>query len=221
MINWDRFPALPMWPRKGNFDNVMVTQQGSECTLVFIDQAVMLLTEARDRLEYFHALRGFVEEVASACDGAAGIGGDAGGMQRLRNAVRSQVPLWTGDKAKDAEIYERFMVKPDSVPGVELEDDTCGFLLEGLSEVFSRARALRMEFAKKRVQLSARCRELFADTGVQWQGHDFGHHKVDAEQWAKLSARIEACLDFVYACLGVVESEDICKGLVSGYHAGL
>ena len=77
MNNWDRFPALPGWPRKGNLGNVLVVQNksgdgdddddnGDATDLVFIDQSASLLTEATDRVAYFHALRRFVEEVSAA-----------------------------------------------------------------------------------------------------------------------------------------------------------
>ena len=200
MNNWDRFPALSMWPRKGNLDNVLISKRQTSGThdLVFIDQAVILLTDAKDRLKYFHALRSFVEEVAAAgrlvADGKVIA---ESGMQRIKKAIHGQVVLWTGDKAKDAEMYERFMIKPDSVPGVYLGGDACRFLVEGISGVFSRAKALRENFAAKRMEWSALCHELFVE--------------VDKERYAKFTTRLEACLDFVYACLGVVESDALYK----------
>lgn len=196
MNNFDRFPALPMWPRKGNLDNVLITENQEDATLelVFIDQAVKLLTKKADRLKYFHELRNFVIEVSTAMESfASGNANACSGMQRIKKAIHSQVPLWTGDKSKDAKMYEWFMIKPDSVPGVDLGDRACRFLFEGLSDVFSRAKILREEFAAKRTEVSALCHELFA--------------KVDEEKYVKFTARVEACMDFVYACLAVVESD--------------
>lgn len=201
MNNFDRLPALPKWPRRGNLENVLITQnpEDGKDELVFIDQAVKLLTEAKDQREYFYMLRSFVDEVESACGSCDLVRNiePVGGMQRIKKAIHSSVILWTGDKAKDSELYERFMIKPESVPGVDIRDGACHFLLEGLSEAFSRAKALRSEFAAKRVELSERCLELFMD--------------IDAEQRGRLADRTEACLDFVYACLGVVESKALCR----------
>ena len=192
MNNWDRFPALPMWPPTGNLGNVLVTQRQADgtCDVVCIDQTAMLLAEAKDRRAYFDALREFVEEVATAHRSLARAGKlvAVGGIERIKRAVRSQVPLWTGDKGKDAAMYDRFVVSPDSVPGVELGDGACGFLLEGLWGVFARAGTLRTQFAAKRAKLSALCHTLFGSAD------------------AKISARVEACLDFVYDCLGVAAS---------------
>jgi hypothetical protein len=184
MNNWDRFPALPMWPRHGNLGNVLVTrdEEGAH-GLVCIDQAATLLTEETDRLAYYRALRTFAEEVAA-------VRAVGGGMERIKQAVRSSVPLWTGDAEADAKIYERQSIHPDSVAGVELDDVACARLLEGVSEVFGRAEEVRMAFAARREALSASCRALFV--------------QVDAELSAKFAHRVEALLDFVDACLGVV-----------------
>ena len=166
--------------------------------LVFIDQAVKLLTVTKDQVKYFDALHSFVKEVAGAnltCKKKIGdkvVAPDLGGIERVKKAIRGQILMWTGDKTKDAEIYERYIIKPDSVPGVELDDITIGYIIEGISEVFSRAKTLRTEFAAKRNELSLFCRDLFLE--------------VDVEQYAKLTSRITACLDFIYECIGIVES---------------
>eukprot|EP00949_MAST-11_sp_MAST-11-sp1_P003738 g3738.t1 len=188
MNNWDRFPALPKWPRKGNLGNVLVVSNnddddydGGATDLVFIDQSASLLSKAKDRTSYFRALRRFIEEVSAVLSepGASGVhGGSSRGMQRIKNAIRGQVPLWTGDKTKDSEIYERFMIKPDSVATVELTNEACLAIAEGISEIFSRARALRTEFAARRAELSASCHQLFARSS---ENH---------------AARVEECLDF-------------------------
>ena len=89
------------------------------------------------------------------------------------------------------------MIKPESVPGVNVDSNACRFLAEGVSEVFSRAKALRTDFEAKRMELSALCHKLFVE--------------VDKEKYANFTARLEACLDFVYACLGVVESDALYK----------
>ena len=72
------------------------------------------------------------------CKGSS-VGTPTDGLQRIREAIRRQVPLWTGEKDKDAEIYQRFLLKPESVSRVELDDITIRLLVEGLSEVFSKA----------------------------------------------------------------------------------
>ena len=190
--NWDRFPALPAWPRKGNLDNVLVArdEEGVQ-SLVCIDQAATLLTEKKDRQAYYCALRDFVEEVAAARGGAAGDFGD--GMERIRQAVRRSVPLWTGDAEEDAKIYERQSVHPDSVAGVELTDAACASILEGLSEVFDRAREARATLTSRRGALSASCHALFVQD--------------DEEMAVNFTRRVEALLDFIETCLGVAAGD--------------
>ena len=107
-----------------------------------------------------------------------------GGMERIKKAIRGQVLIWTGDKTKDAEIYERYMVKPDSVSGVELDDIAIGYIIDGISEVFCHAKTLHTKFTRKRNELSTFCYELFLNVN-------------NIEQDTKLTDRIEACLDFI------------------------
>ena len=213
--NWDRFPSLLGWPRKGNLENILVSPQSNlnndlkkdnnnnnNCNykhkLVFIDQAVKLLTIAKDQVEYFDALRSFVKEVAFAYgsykEGIDVVVTGGGGMERIKKAIRGQVLIWTGDKTKDAEIYERYMVKPDSVSGVELDDIAIGYIIDGISEVFCHAKTLHTKFTRKRNELSTFCYELFLNVN-------------NIEQDTKLTDRIEACLDFIDKCIEIVEVE--------------
>ena len=146
MNNWDRFPALSVWPRKGNLENVIVSESNrndsSKYEVVFIDNTVKFMPAAKDQLQYFRALGIFVKEVGSMnenCKGSS-VGTPTDGLQRIREAIRRQVPLWTGEKDKDAEMYQQFLLKPESVSSVELDDITISLLVKGLSEVFSRAK---------------------------------------------------------------------------------
>ena len=97
-------------------------------------------------------------------------------------------------KTKDAEIYERYMVKPDSVSGVELDDIAIGYIIDGISEVFCHAKTLHTKFTRKRNELSTFCYELFLNVN-------------NIEQDTKLTDRIEACLDFIDKCIEIVEVE--------------
>jgi hypothetical protein len=198
MNNWDRFPALSVWPRKGNLENVIVSESNrndsSKYEVVFIDNTVKFMPAAKDQLQYFRALGIFVKEVRSMdknCKGS-GVGTPTDGLQRIREAIRRQVPLWTGEKDKDAEMYQQFLLKPESVSSVELDDITISLLVKGLSEVFSRAKKIRAEFAAKRTELVSMCRRLFVES--------------DSNQYGKFIGRVEACLDFVCECLQVVEN---------------
>ena len=198
MNNWDRFPALSVWPRKGNLENVIVSENSRKGSckyeVVFIDNSVKFMPATKDQLEYFCALAFFVKEVGSMhinCKGS-GVGTPTDGLQRIREAIRRQVPLWTGEKHKDAEIYQRFLQKPESVSSVELDNITIRLLVEGLSEVFSKAKKFRAEFVAKRTELVSMCRRLFIE--------------LDSNQYGKFIGRVEGCLDFVCECLQVVEN---------------
>ena len=126
------------------------------------------------------------------CKGS-GVGTPTDGLQRIREAIRRQVPLWTGEKDKDAEIYQRFLLKPESVSRVELDDITISLLVvKGLSEIFSKAKKFRAEFVAKRTELVSMCRRLFVE--------------LDSNQYGKFIGRVEGCLDFVCECLQVVEN---------------
>lgn len=196
--NWDRFPALPKWPRKGNLGNVLVTKMEAKetaMTLVFIDQTVTLLSEEKDREEHFRALGEFAAEVAKQAQRDKKNGGVVGpGMDRIRTAVRRSCPLWTGDPKEDAKIYEQQSVYPEGVVGVELNDEDCALLYEGMSQVFARASEIRKVLTKSRASVSSSCLSAYSLDGGS----------------KKLSSGVEALLTFVDGCLGAVEESYKC-----------
>lgn len=179
--NWDRFPVLQTWPSAGNLGNVMVT---AEQEMVGIDQTLHALCDPQLRADYLNALRGFAGEVSQG----GSLEGE--GMRRVRQAVHSQVMPWTGEVAEDTELFQRVMIKPDQARGVELQDAACCFFVAGVGDVFARTAALRGELNARRTELLERTLGYCA--------------QADAERLAQYSSCIEACLDFVDECMGVV-----------------
>ena len=150
---------------------------------------------AEDQL---NKIRDFVKVSMDKNCKVSGVGTPTDGLQRIKY-IRRQYRCGQ-EKDKDAEMYQQFLLKPESVSSVELDDITISLLVKGLSEVFSRAKKIRAEFAAKRTELVSMCRRLFVES--------------DSNQYGKFIGRVEACLDFVCECLQVVENnwkDNSCK----------
>ena len=138
----------------------------------------------KDQLEYFCALGNFVKEVRSMdknCKGS-GVGTPTDGLQRIREAIRRQVPLWTGEKDKDAEIYQRFLLKPEVFRVWNWMILQFSFWSKDSLKYF-QSKKFRAEFVAKRTELVSMCRRLFIE--------------LDSNQYGKFIGRVEGCLDFV------------------------
>merc|ERR1740121_2480114 len=104
----------------------------------------------------------------------------------------------SGDAIKDAQVYEQFSVKPEVAWGVALDDAVCQHVLAGINGVFSRAAALRSELSAKRESLIELANSCF----------------VEVDETSTHARRIAAGMDFMLDCMGVVESEDLCKEIM-------
>lgn len=184
--NWDRLPALRTWPHKGNLDNVFITSSGEA---VAIDQALQLLCEPQVRVDYYSALRTFVNEVMQADS----LNGE--GLRRITSAIRHQVMQWTGDEKRDAQLQQHFINKADKDGnpefGVVLADAASSHLLEGVRALFSKIGTVRADYVSIKAPFVANIKGLFAEV-----------------EGAHLHERIDAGADFIEECLEVVESED-------------
>eukprot|EP00927_Polykrikos_kofoidii_P029297 TRINITY_DN25353_c1_g1_i1.p1 TRINITY_DN25353_c1_g1~~TRINITY_DN25353_c1_g1_i1.p1 ORF type:complete len:619 (-),score=116.85 TRINITY_DN25353_c1_g1_i1:249-1841(-) len=187
--NWDRLPGLRTWPHKGNLDNVFITISGE---VVAIDQAVQLLCEPQVRVDYYQALRAFVNEVMQA-DGLAGEG-----LRCIKSAIRHQVMKWTGDEKRDAELQQHFINKADKDGnpefGVALSDAASICLLSGVRDIFSNIAIVRADYVSKKIAFVENAKGFFVEVA--------GAHRYE---------RIEASANFIEECLKVVESEDLYK----------
>ena len=189
--NWDRLPALRTWPHKGNLDNVLIAKSGE---IVAIDQALQLLSEPSVRVDYFRALRAFVNEVNLAN------GLDGNGLGRTKLAIRHQVMKWTGDPQRDGELQQHFVIKADKDGnpefGVDLTDAASNHLLDGVRDIFSKIAVVRSNFVSNKTFVE-HAKGFFAEV-----------------EGAYRCARIEAAASFLENCLKVVESEDQYKSVV-------
>lgn len=190
--NWDRLPGLRTWPRKGNLDNVFITMSGEA---VAIDQALQLLCEPQARIDYYSALRTFVNEVMQA-DGL-----DGEGLRRIKLAIRHQVMKWTGDEERDAELQQHFTNKADKDGnpefGVDLADAASSHLLDGVRDAFSNIASVRAAYTSNKIAFVENAKGYFAEVE--------GAHQYE---------RIEAGATFIEECLKVVESEDLYKNIL-------
>eukprot|EP00928_Gymnodinium_smaydae_P020135 TRINITY_DN17785_c0_g2_i1.p1 TRINITY_DN17785_c0_g2~~TRINITY_DN17785_c0_g2_i1.p1 ORF type:complete len:148 (+),score=18.63 TRINITY_DN17785_c0_g2_i1:2-445(+) len=104
---------------------------------------------------------------------------------------------WTGDVERDAEIYQQFMTKPDSVQGIVLEDSACCLFANGVCDALSKISKLRAAFVSEKQVLTTRIRAHF----VEMEGE---HH----------FERIDASLRFVEECMRIVESDEMYNDIV-------
>lgn len=198
--NWDRVPALSTWPSAGNLGNILVQLEekprDGSATLVAIDQACMMLCEPQKRVEYYSALRAFIEEI-----GHDDSNGSRAPLDRIWSCIEKQVMRYTGDARKDTANFEKFIVKPDPAQGVQIDDDARCFFRAGMFEdvlCSAHMAKLRKEISLERNSLLENWKEYFH---ANWES-------IHAQ-------RLEGMLSFVEECTCVVESHVLYEQIVN------